>query len=78
MIFKEDLERICLQENEWTITAEWDLVCERAFLAPLITTTYFCGVMVSSTSILMFCVSLEKLTNTNHNHLLLTCVLCFL
>ena len=34
------------QENEWTITAEWDLVCERAFLAPLITTTYFCGVMV--------------------------------
>ena len=35
------------QENEWTITAEWDLVCERAFLAPLITTTYFCGVMVT-------------------------------
>jgi hypothetical protein len=34
-------------ENEWTITAEWELVCERSFLAPLITTTYFCGVMVS-------------------------------
>ena len=38
------------QENEWTITAEWDLVCERAFLAPLITTTYFCGVMVICSS----------------------------
>jgi MFS family permease len=34
------------EENEWTITAEWELVCDRSFLAPLITTTYFCGVMV--------------------------------
>lgn len=33
-------------ENEWTITAEWGLVCDRAFLAPLMTTTYFCGVML--------------------------------
>lgn len=32
--------------NEWTILAEWSLVCHRAFLAPLITTTYFCGVMI--------------------------------
>ena len=37
---------VLVQEDEWTVTAEWDLVCERAFLAPLITTTYFCGVMV--------------------------------
>ena len=40
------MKLMLLQENEWTVTAEWDLVCERAFLAPLITTTYFCGVMV--------------------------------
>ena len=25
---------------------QWGLVCDRAFLAPLMTTTYFCGVML--------------------------------
>jgi len=33
-------------ENEWTVTAEWGLVCDRAYLAPLLTTTYFLGVML--------------------------------
>jgi len=34
------------EDQEWTLTAEWSLVCDRAFLAPLLTTTYFCGVML--------------------------------
>ncbi|TRY70254.1 hypothetical protein TCAL_07532 [Tigriopus californicus] len=32
--------------KEWNIIAEWGLVCDRAFVAPLVTTIYFCGVMI--------------------------------
>merc|ERR1719361_552162 len=32
--------------NEWNIIAEWGLVCNRQYVAPLITTVYFCGVML--------------------------------
>ena len=30
----------------WNIVAEWGLVCSRKYVAPLITTTYFSGVML--------------------------------
>ena len=35
-----------MEGNEWNVISEWGLVCDREFVGPLITTTYFCGVMV--------------------------------
>ncbi|XP_040579995.1 solute carrier family 22 member 7 isoform X2 [Lepeophtheirus salmonis] len=32
--------------NEWTIVAEWGLVCDRKYVGPLVTTIYFTGVMI--------------------------------
>lgn len=32
--------------KEWNVVAEWGLVCERAFIGPLLTTVYFSGVML--------------------------------
>lgn len=33
-------------DNEWTISAEWDLVCDHSYLSSLVVTIYFLGVMV--------------------------------
>jgi len=35
-----------MEGNEWNVISEWGLVCDREFVGPLITTTYFCGVML--------------------------------
>ena len=32
--------------NEWNVVSEWGLVCSRKYVAPLITTVYFSGVMI--------------------------------
>ncbi|CAI9724052.1 organic cation transporter protein-like [Octopus vulgaris] len=33
-------------DNEWTIIAEWDLICNRSYMSSLVVTIYFLGVMV--------------------------------
>ncbi|XP_069683757.1 solute carrier family 22 member 3-like [Periplaneta americana] len=36
------------ERDDWTVVTEWQLVCERRFLRPLIATIYFCGVTVGA------------------------------
>uniref|UniRef100_A0A0L8FUF1 Major facilitator superfamily (MFS) profile domain-containing protein n=1 Tax=Octopus bimaculoides TaxID=37653 RepID=A0A0L8FUF1_OCTBM len=33
-------------DNEWTIIAEWDLICNRSYMSSLVVTIYFLGVMI--------------------------------
>ena len=35
-----------MEGNEWNVISEWGLVCDREFVGALISSTYFCGVMV--------------------------------
>lgn len=34
--------------NDWTVVTEWQLICERRFLRPLLATLYFCGVTLGA------------------------------
>ncbi|KAJ9577163.1 hypothetical protein L9F63_006285, partial [Diploptera punctata] len=36
------------ERNDWTIVTEWQLVCERRYLRPMLATIYFCGVTIGA------------------------------
>lgn len=36
------------ERGDWTIVTEWQLVCERRYLRPMLATLYFCGVTIGA------------------------------